>query len=151
MIYFASYASPLGVLEIGYDEQHIISIRFGHTGSHGIPSALSDLANKQLQEYFQGKRKVFDLPIFLNGTPFQKAVWKAILAIPYGESRTYGQIAAALGNPKACRAVGQAANRNPVWIIVPCHRVVGSNQKLTGYAGGLDRKHALLELEKNAK
>ena len=100
-------------------------------------------------EYFQGKRKDFDLPIYAPGTPFQTAVWHEISRIPYGQTRSYGQIAAILGKPKASRAVGQAANRNPLWIIVPCHRVVGKNQALTGYAGGLETKQALLELERN--
>lgn len=148
MILFATYSSPLGPIEIGYDGECIVSIRCGHTAQSHNPSPVSDLADMQLQEYFAGKRKVFDLPISYNGTAFQRAVWEAISRIPYGEVRSYGQIATELGNPRACRAVGQAANRNPIWIVIPCHRVVGSNHELTGYAGGLDRKSALLELEK---
>ena len=101
----------------------------------------------QLQEYFEGKRTSFDLPILPKGTPFQLAVWKRLLEIPYGEVRTYGQIAAEIGNPKSSRAVGQAANRNPLWIVIPCHRVIGKNHSLTGYAGGLDMKRRLLQLE----
>ena len=101
----------------------------------------------QIQAYFLGQCTHFDLPILLKGTDFQLAVWNNILQIPYGETRTYGQIAASIGKPHAARAVGQAANRNPCWIIVPCHRVVGQNNQLTGYAGGLDMKRALLALE----
>jgi methylated-DNA-[protein]-cysteine S-methyltransferase len=103
---------------------------------------------KQLDEYFNKKRKVFDLPIILHGTEFQVNVWKALQKIPYGETRSYGEIAAKTGNPKASRAVGMANNRNPIPIIIPCHRVIGSNGSLTGYAGGLELKQQLLELEK---
>lgn len=147
MVHFATYSSPFGPIEIGYEGGNLLSIRRGSCKTQHIPSDVSDLANMQLQEYFQGKRTCFDLPIFLKGTPFQLAVWNSLLEIPYGEVRTYGQIATRLGNPKASRAVGQAANRNPLWIVVPCHRVIGRNASLTGYAGGLDMKHALLELE----
>ena len=150
MVQFATYNSPLGPIEIGYEGGKILSIRRSNSPSPHEPSAISDLANSQLQEYFEGRRKSFDLPINPKGTPFQTAVWKCMLEIPYGEVRTYGQIAAAIGKPGAGRAVGQAANRNPIWIVIPCHRVVGSGHKLTGYAGGLDIKQALLELEKNA-
>ena len=101
----------------------------------------------QLQEYFEGKRTSFDLPILPKGTPFQLAVWTRLLEIPYGEVRTYGQIAAEIGNSKSSRAVGQATNRNPLWIVIPCHRVIGKNHSLTGYAGGLDMKRRLLQLE----
>lgn len=148
MIQFAVYGSPFGPIAIGCEDERIVSIRCGMgTGSHN-PSATSELANTQLQEYFEGRRKAFDLPITLKGTPFQIAVWQALLGIPYGEVRTYGQIAAEIGNPTACRAVGQAANRNPLWILVPCHRVLGKNSALTGYAGGLDMKQWLLDLER---
>lgn len=151
MIHYAVYDSPFGPMEIGYDHDTIVSIRRGRTVCSYAPSSISDLANLQLQEYFAGKRKVFDLPISPNGTAFQKAVWEAIARIPYGEVRSYGQIAAELGDPRACRAVGQAANRNPIWIVIPCHRVVGKSLTLTGYAGGLDMKRTLLELENITK
>jgi len=104
-------------------------------------------AAEQLEEYFNGKRKVFDLPLVLQGTDFQVKIWKALQRIPYGETRSYGEIAAMTGNPKASRAVGMANNRNPIAIIVPCHRVIGSNGKLIGYAGGLELKQQLLDLE----
>jgi len=102
----------------------------------------------QLEEYFRGERTEFDLKLDLIGTAFQRRVWAALLTIPYGETRSYGQIAAQLGAPGACRAVGLANGHNPVGIIVPCHRVIGANGSLTGYGGGLDRKRALLDLEK---
>ena len=104
-------------------------------------------AARQLREYFAGARSAFDVALDLQGTQFQRAVWQALLAIAPGRTRTYGEIAHALGVPSASRAVGAAVGRNPVSIIVPCHRVVGSSGALTGYAGGLDRKRTLLELE----
>lgn len=106
---------------------------------------------RQLEEYFEGKRQEFDLPLAPAGTPFQKKVWAALQTIPYGETRTYGQIACQIGNPKACRAVGMANHRNPLLIVVPCHRVVGADGTLTGYAAGLERKQMLLELESRGK
>lgn len=105
-------------------------------------------AERQLEAYFAGKLKSFDLKLVSEGTDFQKAVWKALCEIPYGETRTYKDIAESVGNPKACRAVGLANNRNPIAIIVPCHRVIGSTGKLVGYASGLDVKEFLLKLEK---
>lgn len=103
---------------------------------------------QQLDEYFAGKRKKFDIPIKLDGTDFQIKVWKELLKIPYGETCSYLDIAKRIGNPKASRAVGMANNKNKIIIIVPCHRVIGSNKKLVGYACGLDVKEKLLELEK---
>ena len=102
----------------------------------------------QLSEYFAGARREFDLPLRLRGTQFQLAVWNALRAIPYGETRSYADIAAAVGNEKACRAVGMANHRNPVSIIVPCHRVIGKGGSLTGYGGGIDKKEFLLSLER---
>lgn len=102
----------------------------------------------QLEEYFEGKRKSFDIPLCPEGTEFQKRVWQALLKIPYGQTATYKDIAAATGNIKAVRAVGMANNRNPVAIFIPCHRIIGSNGKLVGYAGGLDIKKKLLQIEK---
>src|ERR1700722_2536904 len=101
----------------------------------------------ELHEYFAGKRRGFSVPLDLRGTAFQKQVWEALLGIPYGETRTYGQLAAQLGNPRATRAVGAANGRNPVAIIAPCHRVIGFSGKLTGFAGGLEAKALLLNLE----
>lgn len=106
-------------------------------------------AERQLKEYFLGERKVFELPLSLEGTEFQKKVWEQLLKIPYGETRSYGQIAAAAGNAKAGRAVGMANNRNRIAIVIPCHRVIGADGSLTGYGGGLDIKRFLLELERD--
>lgn len=111
-------------------------------------TALLKEAIKQLNEYFDGKRKSFDLPLEPNGTEFQNKVWNALKEIPFGETRSYGEIAKIIGNEKAARAVGMANNKNPIAIIVPCHRVIGANGKLVGYAGGLDIKERLLNLEK---
>jgi len=102
---------------------------------------------QQLGEYFTGKRKTFTVPLDLRGTRFQKGVWEALLAIPFGETKSYGQLAKQLGNSRATRAVGAANGRNPISIIVPCHRVIGSSGKLTGFAGGLETKAHLLNLE----
>ena len=102
-----------------------------------------------MSEYLIGKRKSFDLPLNPRGTVFQQQVWKALCDIPYGETRSYKQIAEAIGNPKAVRAVGMANNRNPVLIVVPCHRVIGANGKLVGYGAGIEKKEFLLKLEKS--
>lgn len=102
---------------------------------------------KQLEEYFAKKRKTFDLPLDLEGTLFQRKVWQELQKIPYGQTKSYQEIAKAINNPKACRAVGMANNHNRIMIIVPCHRVIGSNGKLVGYAGGIKMKEMLLALE----
>ncbi len=112
------------------------------------PSELTDRAALQVGEYLAGNRREFDLPLAPEGTDFQRAVWQALCEIPYGETRSYGQIAQRIGNPKACRAVGMANNRNPISIIIPCHRVIGANGALVGYGGGLHIKEHLLHLEK---
>ncbi|MER5179298.1 methylated-DNA--[protein]-cysteine S-methyltransferase [Streptomyces sp. NPDC002896] len=111
--------------------------------------AFAEIAT-QLKAYFAGELKEFTLPLDLHGTPFQRTVWEQLREIPYGETRSYGELAEALGNPKASRAVGLANGRNPVGIIVPCHRVVGANGSLTGYGGGLERKQQLLDFEMGA-
>lgn len=108
------------------------------------------LAERQLGEYFAGQRTRFELPLSFLGTPFQKTVWAALLDIPYGARRSYGDMAAGLGKPSAARAVGAANGRNPLSIIVPCHRLIGANGSLTGFAGGLDAKRYLLDLEDRA-
>ena len=146
MVQYDTCPSPFGSLLIGWEGDAVVSLRLGESDSISR-SPISELAAVQLQEYFTGTRKHFSFPIELKGTPFQKSVWQEMARIPYGESRTYGEIARAIGNAKAVRAVGMACNRNPIWIIIPCHRVIGSNQKLTGYAGGLSMKEALLALE----
>lgn len=108
-------------------------------------------AKMQLEEYFVGKRKDFNIPLEIKGTEFQEKVWKALLEIPYGETRSYLDIAKAVGNPKASRAVGMANNKNKIMIVIPCHRVIGSNKKLVGYAGGLEVKEKLLKIEAENK
>lgn len=110
------------------------------------PRNLSE-ARQQLKEFFAGKRSKFSLPVRMQGTPFQQKVWKALQNIPFGETRSYAELAKQIQNPKACRAVGAANGANPIAIIVPCHRVIGANGTLTGFGGGLDRKQFLLELE----
>jgi methylated-DNA-[protein]-cysteine S-methyltransferase len=102
----------------------------------------------QLDDYFAGKRRDFDFPLEPAGTPFQRRVWEALCEIPYGETWSYLQLATRIGNPKACRAVGLANGRNPIAVVVPCHRVIGANGSLTGYGGGMDRKRLLLDLER---
>lgn len=111
-------------------------------------TAITGKAAEQLNEYLAGRRKEFDIPLSPEGTEFQQAVWKALMEIPYGATRSYGQIAKSIGKPRACRAVGMANNRNPIAILIPCHRVIGSCGKLTGYAGGLDIKEKLLDIER---
>ena len=113
-----------------------------------MPSSLQREVDKQMGEYFEGKRKAFDLPLRPEGTDFQKKVWNALLEIPFGETRSYQDIANAVGSPKACRAVGMANHQNPIIIVIPCHRVIGKNGKLVGYGGGLSMKEKLLLLEK---
>ena len=113
------------------------------------PSRFTEV-RKQLDEYFSGNRKTFDLPLDLQGTPFQLQAWNSLLEIPFGETLSYGEQAILINNPKAVRAIGLANGNNPISIIVPCHRVIGKNGTLTGYGGGLERKRFLLELEKSA-
>ncbi len=147
---YAIYPFPLGRLKIEYDRDVIISLgRTNDAEKGGAKTPLTDLAYAQIMDYFEGRRRTFTFPYALRGTEFQKKVWRALCDIPYGETRTYKEIAAAVGNPKACRAVGMANNKNPIAIAVPCHRVIGADGKLVGYAGGLDMKEALLQLEKN--
>jgi methylated-DNA-[protein]-cysteine S-methyltransferase len=116
-------------------------------GWRATPAAFDDV-RRQLAEYFAGARTVFDVPLALEGTPFQRAVWSALGEIPYGQTISYGELARRIGRPSAVRAVGLANGRNPVGVIVPCHRVVGADGALTGYGGGIERKRFLLELER---
>lgn len=146
---FAIYEFPFGFLKIEYEEDILISLKkTDETSDSGEKTEFTDLVYKEIMEYLNGKRKSFDIKYEINGTEFQKKVWKELTNIPYGETRSYKEIAVAVGNPKASRAVGMANNKNPIAIIVPCHRVIGSDGKLVGYAGGLDMKKALLTLEK---
>ncbi len=156
-IYQMHTTSPLGDVLLASTEQGLAGMWFVHRQAHMPDSSqwLTDSTRPELQatvhqlaEYFQGKRQAFDVPLDLAwGTPFQRAVWQALQDIPYGQTRTYGDIARHIDNPKAVRAVGAAIGQNPHSIVVPCHRVVGANGSLTGFAGGLDRKTYLLALE----
>lgn len=142
--------TAMGNITVVCGDDGITAISFGgNTGEHQVsgPHPLAAKAFEELEEYFQGKRREFDLPLNPAGTEFQKKVWEALRTIPYGETRSYGEIAVQVGNPKAFRAVGMANHKNPIAIMVPCHRVIGKNGSLTGYAGGLDFKKKLLELE----
>ena len=152
MKYLNYIDSPIGILGLVQEEDCLTEVFFGKSESHQDYSQEETLllkeAKKQLKAYFEGNQKIFDLPLNPKGTDFQKTVWQALLLIPYGETRSYKDIAAAIGSPKASRAVGMANNRNPLPIIIPCHRVIGANGKLVGYAGGLGCKEKLLALEK---
>jgi methylated-DNA-[protein]-cysteine S-methyltransferase len=143
------YEYPIGPLGIVEEAGAITGVFFGKTLPDcgvGETSGIKKAAD-QLAEYFDGTRRSFDLPLALKGTDFQVAVWEALLTIPLGETRTYQDIAVQIGRPKAARAVGMANNRNPIVIIVPCHRVIGKDGGLTGYGGGLPVKRYLLDLE----
>ena len=153
---YKTFHSPVGKLKLVASDKGLIAVlwendkpnrvRLGElVKSHSHPVLME--AERQLGEYFEGKRRSFSVALDLRGTPFQKNVWEALLAIPFGETRSYRDLAKKLGNPKATRAVGAANGRNPISIIVPCHRVIGSNGKLRGFAGGLETKARLLELE----
>lgn len=146
------YDSPVGALGIAEDGMGITDIfRADGTKPDGLTEAETPMiktAAQQLKEYFEGTRSDFELPLSLSGTSFQRSVWKALQAIPYGETRSYRQIAEQAGSPKACRAVGMANHRNPVMIVVPCHRVIGADGSMVGYGGGLEMKEFLLRLER---
>lgn len=149
--YQCSYDTAIGRMRITSDGEALTSALFEGADTPTLPdtpTALTDEAARQLREYFAGERREFTVPLCPHGTEFQQAVWLALRAIPYGHTRSYGQIAAAVGNPNASRAVGMANNKNPLMIFVPCHRVVGANGSLVGYAAGLDVKRKLLDLEK---
>ena len=138
--------TPIGALTLTASADAVTAVRFGAEGAQDA-SPLLDAAEAQLREYFAGARRTFDLPLAPHGTAFQQRVWAALRAIPYGETRTYGELAAAIGSPNASRAVGIANHRNPLPILIPCHRVIGADGSLAGYAGGLETKRRLLALE----
>lgn len=146
---YAIYTFPFGRLKIGYEGDAVTLLKRTEEPARAEGrTELTDLAFGQITEYLEGRRREFDFPCRLRGTEFQQKVWRALRAIPYGETRTYGEIAAAVGNPKAARAVGMANHQNPVLIAGPCHRVIGADGSLVGYGSGLDMKEALLRLEK---
>ncbi|WP_270647437.1 methylated-DNA--[protein]-cysteine S-methyltransferase [Paeniclostridium hominis] len=146
--YYYYYDSPIGILEISTTEEELISILYVDEKRENTehPKILKEVI-KQIQEYFNGDRKEFDIKFKLKGTEFQEKVWNALTHIPYGETVSYKYIATKIGNEKAVRAVGNTNGRNVINIVVPCHRVIGSNKSLTGYGGGLDRKLWLLQHE----
>jgi methylated-DNA-[protein]-cysteine S-methyltransferase len=158
--FYSSMPSPVGLLTLVSQQDKLVAILWENDRplrvklgemQHAPHSALLMETVKQLQEYFQGKRQQFDLPLRLHGTVFQQQVWQALQGIPFAGTRSYSQIAQQIGNPKAVRAVGAANGRNPLSIVVPCHRVIGQQGQLTGFAGGLAAKKYLLALEQSVQ
>ena len=156
MNYVTYVDSPIGRLSLYSDGQALTGLYMGahEPDADAVPGgALAPLraAARQLGEYFAGKRREFDLPVALHGTPFQSRVWAQLQKIPFGETWSYGQLAKRIRQPGAARAVGHANNRNPVSIVIPCHRVIGADGSLTGYGGGIERKQWLLEHERGMR
>ena len=150
MINYYFYETIIGYLTISADEQGITDVSFGKRNPvHAVcqETPVIKQAVSELQEYFEGRRREFTVPLHPQGTDFQLRVWQVLRTIPYGKTWSYKQVATAAGNPNASRAVGMANNRNPIAIIIPCHRVIGANGCLVGYAGGLDVKEKLLQIE----
>jgi methylated-DNA-[protein]-cysteine S-methyltransferase len=149
-MHYAVMNTSVGPVTVASTDRGLAAVHFGNSVPKG--AVVDNSANreivKQLSEYFEGKRTTFELPLDVEGTAFQKSVWNELLRIPYGETRSYGDIAKAIGKPAAARAVGMANHNNPVAIVIPCHRVVGQNGSLTGYAGGLQLKEQLLSIER---
>lgn len=147
------FDSPTGKLTLVANEKALLGIAWDAEGSkHAhLPSdpnhPILRLTAKQLSEYFLGRRQIFELPLELHGTEFQKSVWQSLQSIPYGQTWSYGRLAKSIGNPKASRAVGGANNKNPIPIVVPCHRVIGASGSLVGFGGGLKAKEILLQIE----
>ncbi len=148
---YAIYKSNLGLIKIGYENDAVVYLKKINKLEKENKTKFTDEVFKQIEEYFNGKRKKFTFKYELKGTEFQKKVWQSLLEIPYGETRTYKEIAQEVGNEKASRAVGMANNKNPITLVIPCHRVIGTNKKLIGYIGGLEMKKYLLDMEKNNK
>ncbi|HEX6921451.1 MAG TPA: methylated-DNA--[protein]-cysteine S-methyltransferase [Actinomycetes bacterium] len=149
--YWTTTDSPVGPLLLTSDGRALTRVLFDADPDpdwSAQPCELLDRAVEQLREYFAGERTEFDLPLAPDGTPFQRRVWEALRTIPYAETISYRQLADRVGNPSASRAVGLANGRNPISLVVPCHRVIGADGSLTGYGGGLDRKRTLLDLER---
>lgn len=147
-LYYGYYKSPIGILRIVVDESSLVALDFNEDKKkQSDEHSYIKEVKSQLDEYFKGKRELFDLNIKINGTDFQNKVWNELTKIPYGETISYKELATRIGNDKACRAVGNANNKNKISIVIPCHRVVGSNKKLVGYAGGLEKKEWLINHE----
>ena len=146
------YASPLGTLAIHIEDGHITQLYFSDAPASTAPVTSETLHHciTQCDEYFSGHRHMFDLPLQPRGTDFQVLVWKELLRIPHGQTTHYGEIARRLGKPLSSRAIGQACNKNPILLIIPCHRIIGKNKALTGYRGGVEKKSWLLSFEKLA-
>ncbi|RAS62720.1 methylated-DNA-[protein]-cysteine S-methyltransferase [Vibrio diazotrophicus] len=156
MNYYTYYQSPYGQMTIQANDTGLLGAWFEiqttqpqDLGAYSDDHAILNQAKIQIEEYFSGRRTQFDLPLAAKGTDFQQSVWQALCKIPYGETWSYQQLADEIGNPKAVRAVGLANGKNPISVIVPCHRVIGKNGKLTGYAGGVETKEKLLQLERS--
>lgn len=149
VFYYDTKIGELAIVENGVGITHISTNRsFNSDDTEIVETPLIKEAGRQIMEYLEGERIEFDLPLLPEGTQFQKAAWRALQTIPYGETRSYKQMAEIIGNPKACRAIGMANNKNPIMIVIPCHRVIGADGTLVGYGGGLDMKVKLLQIEK---
>lgn len=144
------FKSPIGILKIEATQTKLISVQLtDYTKTVDNSNEMTKKCEMQLREYFCGKRRIFNLPIEFKGTEFQKKVWRELCKIPYGKTVSYQEIAQKIGKKKAVRAVGTAIGKNPIAIIVPCHRVISANGKIGGYAYGIDKKQKLLDLERN--
>lgn len=156
-MYTSFYQSPLGPIRITASDEGLLSALFfdeeqgQYLNEPVVQNGLTQQAVLQLDEYFNGKRQQFDLPLTPVGTDFQQAVWRELVKVPFGKTETYGYVARQLNNPLSIRAVGMANNRNPICILIPCHRIIGADSSLTGYAGGLWRKEYLLKLERTGQ
>lgn len=149
--YRACHHSQIGPLEVVGNQKGILTIIFGadeFETDRNLPAIMTECL-RQLTDYFKGRRRKFSVPLVLEGTDFQKAVWRQLQKIPFGQTASYGDVARAVGSPRACRAVGNANNKNPIPLIIPCHRVIGSDGKLVGFGGGIWRKEWLLEHEQS--
>lgn len=150
MLFHEDFLTPVGYIRVSATNSNIVAIGFYERAlsqADTNPSVLTQSATQQIKEYIKGQRKVFDLPLAPSGTEFQQRVWRQLQRLEYGQTASYVDIAKALNKPTASRAVGAANGKNPIGIVIPCHRVIGANGSLTGYAGGLDRKSFLLRLE----
>lgn len=148
MINYDYLETSLGLMEIICEDESLVGLKLVSEKIHReCENKTSKKVKSQIKEYLNGRRKTFNIPIKLTGTDFQKKVYEETLKIPYGSTKTYGEIANSIGNPKSMRVVGMALGKNPIWIIIPCHRVIGKNNKLTGFAGGIYKKLSLLKLE----
>jgi methylated-DNA-[protein]-cysteine S-methyltransferase len=151
--YRACHHSEIGPLEVVGNQKGILSITFGadeFETDRNLPALMAECL-RQLTEYFKGRRQKFSIPLVLEGTDFQKAVWRQLQKIPFGQTASYGDVARAVGSPRAFRAVGNANNKNPIPLIIPCHRVIGNDGKLVGFGGGIWRKEWLLEHEQSQR